>query len=98
MLLLHVKRLEFGRHRDRLAARQQSVAAVIETHDLLDALDADIDVPSSSASDSVSNQPRAASGAPSGPSIGAISASAIAGRSAVAIDDAAAKPAAFVAQ
>ena len=45
----------------------------------------------------MSYQPRAASGRPSGPSIGAISASAMPGRPRAVIDDAAAEPAALVA-
>ena len=60
------------------AARPQAVLGDVEAHDLVDALDADIDAPPSSASASVSYQPRLLSGLPSGPRIGAISASAIA--------------------
>ncbi len=34
---------KIGRHRDRLTARTQTVAAIIEAHDLFDALDAGIE-------------------------------------------------------
>ena len=41
--LVECKCLEIGRHRDRLAARAQAVTAIVEAHDLLDPLDADIE-------------------------------------------------------
>jgi hypothetical protein len=41
--LVECEALEIGRHRDRFAARGKTVAAEIEAHDLLDALDADIE-------------------------------------------------------
>ena len=53
-------------------------------------------MPPSSASDSVSYQPRAASGCPSGPRIGAISASAMPTGRVALVDDASAQPAALV--
>ncbi len=36
------QRLDAGRHRDRHTARQQAVLAIVKAHDLVDALDSDI--------------------------------------------------------
>ena len=58
--------------------RAQAVLGNVEAHDLVDALDADIGHAALLGERSVSYQPRLLSGLPSGPRIGAISASAIA--------------------
>jgi hypothetical protein len=61
-----------------MSAREQAILAVIELNNLVDPLNSHIEHPASSAIDLVSCQPRAASAWPSGPRIGAITASAIA--------------------
>ncbi len=92
------QRTHARRHRDRLAAREQAVFAVVEAEDLVDALDPDIERTAIIRDRSVSYQPRSASGRPSAPRIGAISASAMRARSRALVDDAAAQPPALVAQ
>src|ERR1019366_9062069 len=62
-------------HGKDFAARAGKALAEIETKHLVDAFEADVDIGPSSAIDSVSNQPRAVIGLPSGPSIGAASTS-----------------------
>ena len=66
-----------GRHRDRLAAREQAVRAEIEADDPVDPLDAELDGAAVDR-DRLGVVPAARrSGLPSGPSTGAISASAM---------------------
>ena len=65
------------RHRDRLAAREQAVLAVVEAHDLVHALDAHIER-AAVLGERLGVVPAARrERRPSGPSIGAISASAM---------------------
>src|SRR5262249_50771170 len=80
----------------RLPTSKQSVATIVEPNNLFDPLDAHVEMPSRSARDSVSYQPRVGERPAVLPQNGRHFRVGDTGRSAVAINNSAAEPRAFV--